>query len=207
MRSVAATGPPCSTRSDTVSAAPLAAVAITSASPTARPVAIPPASIVATSGALVVHVIVAPVTVLSASSNAAAVKVWVAPTSMVAVSGEITTRAMVAGGASSSLHAPKVLAFGPSQIPAPVRLSDCPTGSVPASRTPMLTDVIPVAGPLSAVIAPSYERNSTTAPLGLTSAIPSGSPFWMPLLGYASTTTPRAPQMVGTMPLSVRVGS
>lgn len=86
------------------------------------------------------------------------------------------------GIALTVLHAPKLLAAGPVQLPSSARCSESPCGSVPASRTPMSLDSVPEAGPFVAVKVPSYDRNSTTE-LPLTSANPSGSPFWMPFTG------------------------
>src|SRR5688572_20227512 len=102
---------------------------------------------------------------------------------MVTVSGETVTLATSAGGVTSlSLHVPKSLTLGPLHTPALFRLSDH-TGAAdsdPASLTPMSVDTIPLAAPPTAVKLPSYERNSTTWLLALTSAIPSGLPFWIP---------------------------
>jgi hypothetical protein len=51
--------------------------------------------------------------------------------------------------------------------------------SLPLWDARISTDKVPFAGPSVAVNLPSYEMNSTTAPL-FTSAIASGDPFWMP---------------------------
>jgi hypothetical protein len=92
-----------------------------------------------------------------------------------------------------SLQAPKVFGAGDCQIPVASSWSDhtgdvAASGELPVSLTPMSVDVLPAAGPLAATKLPSYERNSTTVPLGSTRAIPSGSgleeepPFWMPFV-------------------------
>src|SRR5262245_18542834 len=101
-----------------------------------------------------------------------------------ALGGAIVTVTTGAGGVASwSLHAPKVLGAGPLQVPFAARASEAPSGSVPASATPISTEVAPSAGPSVAANTPSYDRNSTTAPPASTSAMPSGAPFWIPLLG------------------------
>src|SRR5690606_7510456 len=82
---------------------------------------------------------------------------------------------------------PNVDGSGPYHAPpAASRWSECPTGVDAVSATPMSTDVMPAAGPSVAVNVPSYERNSTTAPVGSTSASPSGAPFWIPACGKRS---------------------
>ena len=195
------------TRTSAVSATPLAAVATTSASPGATPVAVPVALTVATSGALLVQVSVAPAIGCPAASAAAAVNTAVAPGTTVALSGETASVATTAsGGASpSSLQAPKVLAAGALQSVGLelLRCSDCVAVVRADSFTPMSVDGTPFAAPPTAVNDPPYERNSTTAPAGSTSARPSGSPFWRPTKGR--TTTPRASQVAGTIPLSAFV--
>src|SRR5436853_74639 len=57
-----------------------------------------------------------------------------------------------------------------------------PVGTVVGSAM-MSTDGRPAAAPSVALKVPSYDRNSTTLPPASTSAMPSGEPFWMPLLG------------------------
>src|SRR6476619_7962631 len=84
------------------------------------------------------------------------------------------------------LHWPNVAGSGPDHVPVPPsRCSEDPTDVVVFdSATPMSTDVSPAAGPSVADNVPPYERNSTTWPDALTSGIPSGFPFWIPLAGY-----------------------
>jgi hypothetical protein len=102
----------------------------------------------------------------------------------------VTVATSAGGVVSPSLHVPNVLSIGPLHVPAPLRCSDLPIGSLPSSRTPMSVDTWPAAAPLAAVNTPSYDRNSMTVPAALTSAIASGlsfavpaPPFWIPLAG------------------------
>src|SRR5688572_15332576 len=81
----------------------------------------------------------------------------------------------------SELQAPKLAAFT-CQAPPEVRCRDAPTGAL-VSDAPMSTEVTPIAGPSAAVSTPSYDRNSTSAPVLSTNAMPSGEPFWMPSCG------------------------
>jgi len=91
--------------------------------------------------------------------------------------------------------APKEEAVGPAQekaarlLPVPARCNDKPSAEDDWS-TPMSADVKPTAGPLAAVMVPSYEMNSTTAPAASTSAMPSLGPFWMPECKKLSTPKP-----------------
>jgi hypothetical protein len=178
-----------------------------SASPGARPVARPFPFTLAIAGALLAQVKATPMIGWFAASKAVAVKAWDAPWTIVAVAGATVTLTTSTGGGGSpaSLQLPNVLATGPLQDPAASRCSDWPSASVPASRTPMSVDVKPLAGPLVAAKVPSYERNSTTVLVASTSAIPSGSPFWIPFTGYVRTSTPRSPQVAGIVPFSVLV--
>ena len=164
---------------------PLGAAAVIVASPVATPVATPPAFTVAIVASLVVQVKVTPEIGCWLASNAAAVNAWVPPTMIVALAGDTVTLATTGGGGAvpSSLHAPNVLSIGPAQVPVLLRCSDLPSGSVPASATAMSVDVRPLAGPLVAANTPSYDRNSTTAPVASISAMPSGLPFWIPFEG------------------------
>src|SRR5207344_181398 len=140
--------------------------------PVATPVA---ASIVATPVALLDHVNVA-VTGCPSASAPIAVNCCVAFAAIVADDGATV---IVASGPTTtpplSLHAPNVFAVGPDQPPFPSRWSDMPRASLPASLTPMSTDVVPFAGPPTAAKVPSYERNSMTLPPASTSAMPSGA--------------------------------
>src|SRR3990170_4462370 len=54
--------------------------------------------------------------------------------------------------------------------------------SEPASATPMSVLVSPSAGPPTAAKVPSYDRNCTTALEASTRAMPSGAPYWIPLM-------------------------
>src|SRR5207249_3929633 len=80
------------------------------------------------------------------------------------------------GGATVPLHAPKSCADGGCQTPCESRWSELPAAGGGSSETPMSTESLPAAGPSRAVKVPSYERNSTTAPVLSTSAIPAGFP-------------------------------
>ncbi len=154
------------------------------------------------------HVSTAPAIGAAAASSAAPVSATVAPTSTVAVAGVTVTEATTAGTTGlvvPSLQVPKLLGAAVLQVPSAFRFMLEPSGVVPGSVMPMSVDVIPVAGPLSAVKAPPYEMNSTTVPVLFTSAMPSGLPFWMPFAGYVSNTTPRAPQLVVIVDVSARV--
>jgi hypothetical protein len=106
-------------------------------------------------GSLLLHVNVVPGTGCAAASNAAAPKIWDPPTNTLAEAGVTVTVATTAGGRSWSLHAPKVLAAGPLQTPAPFRESDRPNASVPTSVAPISVDTIPLAAPPTAVKLPS----------------------------------------------------
>src|SRR5258706_379548 len=158
---------------------PFGAVATIPASPAATPVARPLAFTPATAGSVTLQVNTTPAIGAFPASRAVAVNVCVAPVTIVAEAGATVTGTTVGGGggASLSLQAPKVFATGLVQVPSPCRWREVPTGSVPASITPMSADKRPTAGPLVAVKVPSYERNSTTAPPPFTSATPSGLPF------------------------------
>src|SRR5918995_1254210 len=123
---------------------PLGAVAVTTASPGATAVATPDPFTVAIAVALLDHVNDTPAIGWLAASRA-------------------VTLTTGAGGGTSALHAPNVCAIGPAHTSLPLRWRDCPTGA-PGSVTPMSTESIPLAGPPTPVIVPSYERNSTTWP-------------------------------------------
>src|SRR5262245_20825561 len=113
----------------------------------------------------------------------------------------LTSTLAAGGGSFWSLQLPKLFWSGPLQNAlAPLRWSDVTgaVGPVPGSLTPMLYDVMPAAGPFTAVMTPSYEKNSTTLLSGRTSAIPAG-PSWIP--GGLLTiwiTTPRPLQLAFT---------
>jgi hypothetical protein len=84
------------------------------------------------------------------------------------------------------LAVPNELAAGPLQLnsvllsPVPVSCSDSSAASEQLACTPMSTDVMPLAGPSTAVKLPWYERNSSTVDvLSMTRAMPSGE-FWTP---------------------------
>ena len=169
-----------------VSALPFAEVAITIASPTARPETSPVAETVAIAAALELHVRAAPAIGALAASTAVPVSWSVAPMSTVATAGVTVTAATVAGSTGlvvPSLHAPNVFAAGAFQVPSSLRCRLCPTGVVLISETPMFVDVSPAAGPLLAVKGPSYDKSSTTALVASTSARPSLGPFWIPSVG------------------------
>src|SRR4051812_2084095 len=147
------------------------------ASPAALAVATPVAgSIVATSVELLDHPTVT-LTGCPAASAPAAVNCCVPPALIVAVGGVTVIEASGPVTSSTSLHAPSVFAAGACQVPDPSRCSDIPSASVPASLTPISTDVMPTAAPSVATNVPSYERNSMTVLLASTSAMPSGLPF------------------------------
>jgi len=63
----------------------------------------------------------------------------------------------------------------------PVSCIDVPAAVLAVSTTPTSVDTMPEAAPLTASNEPSYERNSRTWPLALTSAMPSG-PFCREML-------------------------
>src|SRR5262249_34308098 len=152
------------------------AVAVMVTSPGATPAATPVALTVATLVSVEDQVKVTPAMLWPAASAAAAAKVWAAPWTTLALAGATMTLATSGGGGASgggfvvpslSLQAPKVLPIGPTQVPSAWRCSEV-TGdadSVPASATPMSTEVMPSAGPLVAAKVPSYDRNSTTWPV------------------------------------------
>ena len=158
-------------------------VAVMFASPADTPVASPVPLTVAIDGADVPHVNVTPVMGWFDASNAVAVNCCVPFTLIVAGDGVTVMLATTGGGGGapeSSLHTPKVFGAGAFQVPSLLRCSDWPIGVVLLSFAPMLTDVVPSAGPLVAAKVPPYDRNSMTVPPASTSAMPSGSPFWSP---------------------------
>src|SRR5262245_49120710 len=131
---------------------PLGAAAVIVVSPAATPVATPVAFTVAVAVLLLVHVDTTAGTVCPPASAAVAVTARVAPALIVALAGATVTVATSAGGVvSPSLHVPNVLSIGALQVPAPLRCSDLPMGSLPTSRTPMSVDAWPDAAPLVAV--------------------------------------------------------
>src|SRR6186713_1875188 len=117
--------------------------------------------------------------------------------------GPVKLTVLPAGTGASALQAPK-LAVASVQLPDEPRCSDRPTGEDVLSSAPMLVEVRPAAGPLVATNTPSYDRNSTTPPDVLTSAMASG-PFWMPFEGYGRARTPRPSQLAGSTPEIVAV--
>src|SRR5262245_12829972 len=129
----------CTTWRSAVPLMPFGALALIVASPAATPVATPLALTVATAVAFDDQVNVTPAIGWLDASSALAVKVCVAPVAIVALAGATITLVTSGGGGVSpaSLHAPKVLAAGAAQVPAALRASDKPTGSLPTSRTPM----------------------------------------------------------------------
>ncbi len=176
---------PETTRTCVEPATPLAAVAVMVASPAAIAVATPPLLTVATAGVSLAQVNAVPATGCPLLSSPVALSTSVAPMPSVAPAGDTDTLTTGAGGPLSawSLQAPKELAAEVFQVPSGFRARDSPTGPLPFSSTPMSVAVSPIAGPSAAAIAPSYDRNSTTAPPASTSARASGEPFWMPLAG------------------------
>ena len=187
---------------------PSAAVARTTAVPASSAVSTPLASMLATAGVSDDQVMVVATVVLPSRSVA---KIWSwKPAGSAASDGRRPEKVSVrvTGVLPLPLQAPTLAAFGPLHAPVLSRCSDWPAAGDGSSLTPMSVDVIPAAGPLVAANVPSYERNSTTAPLASTSASPSGSgvvvpPFWRPLLGYVLAITPRVPQVAGIVPDSV----
>ena len=138
-------------------------------SPSLNAVPRPLASMPTVSGSLLDQLNEVPAIGWLAASYAVAENCCVPPTVTAAVAGVTATLTTVGGGGgpSLSLQTPKLLADGPLQTPDPSRLSDVTpvtgsTTSVPSSRTPTSTDVMPAAGPSTAVNEPSYDRNSTT---------------------------------------------
>src|SRR6185503_16955852 len=149
----------------------------------------------ASAGVSVDHLIVVGTALPSPSSSVANSWSWNPTGSGGSPGARPVNRIVFAGGGGFTLHEPKLAVAGPYQPPASF-WSESPSGS-PFSATPMSVATRPSAGPPTAVIEPSYDRNSTTAPDASTSAMASGGPFWMPFDGYAMNTTPLSPQVAG----------